>query len=322
MTRHDYLLHVFYQALSDGADPLWFALLREVTATGLMFGLVLYGKKSFSIEREDYGRFLFLGLCSFVNVVGTVIALGYLSATRYSVMQPSIPVWGCLISASLGYERLTLMKGVGILLAVAGAVLIDAWEASDGDDDNSEGDMVIGSVIVVTQCFAMACLTVFQRPMVMKYPTESVTYTYYGIGSLITVLTCIAWFQRFQISELYFDGNAFAWIALAYATIFATLFAYNAISWAVLRLPPGVVTTYSTLQPVGTAILSIIVWGRMITLPEVVGGIIVALGLILTVVGRQWEQQENTEIEERENKSQVSTIETSQVDEPLLSKHH
>lgn len=173
------------QALSEGADPLWFALLREVLATALMYLFVLYGNHTFRIEREDYARFAFLGVCSFTNVVGTVVALGYLSATRYSIMQPSIPIWGCLISSFLGYERLTLMKNFGILLAVAGAVLIDTWTTGEEDDDSS--DLLLGSMLVALQCFAMACLTVFTRPMVQKYPASCVTFGYYGIGSIITV---------------------------------------------------------------------------------------------------------------------------------------
>ncbi|CAM9306113.1 unnamed protein product, partial [Ectocarpus fasciculatus] len=272
------------QALSDGADPLWFALLRECLATVLMFMFVLYGQHSVRIDRQDYARFAFLGVCSFINVVGTVVALGYLSATRYSVMQPSIPIWGSLISCFLGYERVTPMKTFGIFLAVAGAVLIDTWSVGNEDDDSD--DPLLGSVLVVVQCLAMACLTVIQRPMVEKYPTSCVTFVYYGIGSFITVLVCVGWVQRFSTTDLYFDGQSFAWIALGYATLFATFFAYNAISWAVLRLPPGVVTAYSTLQPVGTVILSLIVWGRMVTLPEGVGGVLVAFGLIATVVGR------------------------------------
>jgi drug/metabolite transporter (DMT)-like permease len=260
-----------------------------VLATALMFAFARYGGHAVRIEREDYPRFAFLGCCSFLNVVGTVVALGYLSATRYSIMQPSIPIWGGLISAALGYERLTPTKTFGVLLAVAGAVLIDTWDPGGGGDDDSS-DVLLGSLLVVVQCMAMACLTVFQRPMVLKYPPACVTFAYYAVGSLITVLVCIGWLSRFSTADLYFDGNAFAWIALAYATVFATLFAYNAISWAVVRLPPGVVTAYSTLQPVGTAVLSVIVWGRVVTLPEVVGGALVALGLLATVVGRRWEQ--------------------------------
>lgn len=132
------------------------------------------------------------------------------------------------------------------------------------------------------------------------------------------VLVCIGWFQRFSFSDLYFSGEYFAWVALGYATLFATLFAYNAISWAVLRLPPGVVTAYSTLQPVGTVLLSFLIWGRMVTLPEGVGGFLVALGLVATVVARKWEDDSAEENIVVESEGDASTDDKESAAEPLL----
>lgn len=276
------------QALNDGADPLMFALYRELTASALMLGIIRYEQHLLKVEKADWSRFFFLGACSFTNVVGTIIALGYLSATRYAILQPSIPVWACLISVALGFERLTVFKSIGILLSVGGAVLIETWSEGDSDDDSS--NVLLGTIIVIIQCTAMASITVFQKPLLAKYPSPCVTFVYYGIGSILTVLMAIAWCTRFTVYDFYFNGEKTPWIALAYATIFASLFAYNAISWAGARLSPSVVTVYWTLQPVGTVVLSLIVWGRVVTVPEAVGGLLVCLGLITTVWGRRQEE--------------------------------
>ena len=80
-----------------------------------------------------------------------------------------------------------------------------------------------------------------------------------------------------------------------YASIFATAFAYNTYSFVSKTLSPSVVTIYSTLQPVGTAVLSVVLFGKVIGLSEAVGGIIVALGLAVTVIGRRRELSEGAE---------------------------
>ncbi|CAM9560383.1 unnamed protein product, partial [Ectocarpus fasciculatus] len=265
-------------ALTGGAaDPLIFVLYRECLASVLMYLFVKFQGQKLRIDKEDFARFFFLGVCSFINVVGTVIALGYISPTKYSVMQPSVPVWGSLISAALGYERLTTMKSMGIALAVSGAVLMKMWSTGAEVEDDSK--VMIGTLLVLTQCVSMACLLVFQKPMVTKYHPACVTFTYYTVGTIITMLVVLTQWRKFDSSDLSFHHDAFVWIALVYVTIFATLFAYNAIGWAVVRLSPGVVTLYSTLQPVGTVFLSFLVWGRYPTTPEIVGGTLVALGL-------------------------------------------
>ena len=178
-------------ALTGGAaHPLIFVIYRECLASVLMYLFVKYQGHQLRIDTEDFVRFVCLGLCSFVNVVGTVIALGYISPTKYSIMQPSVPVWGSLISAALGYERLTPTKSAGIALAVSGAVLMKMWSAGSEVEDDSK--VMIGTLIVLTQCVSMACLLVFQKPMVTKYPPACVTFTYYTVGTVITMLVVLA----------------------------------------------------------------------------------------------------------------------------------
>ena len=41
------------------------------------------------IDKEDYPRILMLGMFSFINVVGTVLALQYITAVQYSGMGSS-----------------------------------------------------------------------------------------------------------------------------------------------------------------------------------------------------------------------------------------
>ncbi len=112
-----------------------------------MLGIIRYEQHVLKVEKTDWSRFCFLGACSFTNVVGTIIALGYLSATRYAILQPSILLWACLISVAKGFEKLTLFKSIDISLSVGGAVLIESWSEGDSDDDSS--NVLLGTIIVI-----------------------------------------------------------------------------------------------------------------------------------------------------------------------------
>ena len=78
---------------------------------------------------------------------------------------------------------------------------------------------------------------------------------------------------------------------MGYAAAFGTAFNYNAYSWAGTIIAPGVISIYSTLQPIGTAVLSFMFLGAKTTLGEILGGVLVIVGLIITVAARDIESK-------------------------------
>jgi drug/metabolite transporter (DMT)-like permease len=283
-----------YAIHNKGADAMIFALYREILATLFMGCFVIYRgipMNRYCIDTQDFSRFFYLGFCSFGNVVFTILSLQYLSANSYSVMQPIIPVIAMIISISIGLEPFTLIKVSGIALAVCGALFIEFWKAATGEQKPADNiDYVLGIILVVLQVFLMANLIVYSKSMLIKYDPPLVTFIYYSIGSTITLILAICWHSRYKsYKQFYFDGEPFPWIALAYASIVATMFAYNALGWSGRRLVPSITSVYNTIQPIGTVCLSYIFLGDVVTINELFGGLFVIIGLILTVIGRHSE---------------------------------
>ena len=278
-------------AMQNGTDPFVFALYRELMASVYMFAYAKLSGFEINIDKSDWFRFAILGLFSFVNVVGAMLALQYISATRFSIFQPSIPCFATMISISIGLEQFTILKGLGIALAVGGAVITEAWKTSGSDNDETEGNVLLGTIIAVFQVLAMASLIVFSKPILHKYPSPVVTVVFYSIGSFYTLLLCAAWAYSFKPEYFYFDGDVLSWVALAYAATFATLYPYNAFSWAGKYLTPSAITVYNTFQPVGTIVLSLLILGSVLTLPEGLGAAMVIVGLLVTVYGQRFEKK-------------------------------
>ena len=276
-------------AMKDGADPFVFVLYRELGAAALMYAYAKYCGVDMKIDRCDWVRFLLLGFFSFVNVVGAMLALKYISATRFAIFQPSIPCISTFIGILVGLERMTLLKGFGIALAVGGAVITELWKNNSSDDD--EANVTLGTIIVSCQVVGMAALVVFMKPMLSKYPPAVVTVTYYSIGGFYTLILTCALAYSFVPGDLIFHSELLPWLALAYAATFATFYPYNALSWAGKQLTPGITTIYCTFQPVGTILLSLMILGTVITLSEGLGTMMVIAGLVLTVYAQQYEKK-------------------------------
>ena len=130
-----------------------------------------------------------LGLCSFVNVVGAMLALKYISPTMFSIYQPSIPCIATVISIFLKMETLTSLKAVGIVISVGGAIIAEVWK-QDGSSgsDAADNSVVVGTVIVTCQVVGMACLVVFSKPVLDKYPPPVVILVYYAISTGYTIV--------------------------------------------------------------------------------------------------------------------------------------
>eukprot|EP01041_Mallomonas_annulata_P012921 gene12921-27255_t len=281
-------------ALRGGANPLIFALYREILSSIFMGVFVVLRKVSFKVDLCDFNRFVFVGLSSFINIVGTAISLQYISPSRYSILQPSIPIMACLVSVLIGIEKLTMWKCTGILIAAGGAVLVEVFS----EHVEYENNIILGTSLVLIQCFGMANVIVFQVPLIQKYDTALVTFVYYGMGTIITLLICIGRAMYFTEDDLMFSKKPMAWIAVVYSAFFATFLTYNVYSWAGKIVTPSIVTVYSTLQPVGTTILAFIFLGHLIFTFQIIGGLLVICGLCVTVYS-QYREKLNIEVNTR-----------------------
>jgi len=283
--------------LNSGTNPLIFAVFREVSASILMIGVFYMTEMQkdkeqrvsiSALRKEDIPRVLFLGLCSFTNVVGFVVALSLTSAANCAAAQPTIPVFACLMAVIIKQELLTAQKGVGILVSAGGAIAV-ALAASEADaSTRTSQDVILGNVVLVVQCFGMAALLVFQKAM--KYPAPLVSLYFYSTGTLMTVLVSIYYvFTDITVWEI--SGSSF-WVALGYTAVFSTAYNMVVMAYTVKILNSTLTSLYSALQPVGTVVLSVIFLGSSVTVLEVVAGVLVIAGLLVTTQARLKEQRE------------------------------
>jgi drug/metabolite transporter (DMT)-like permease len=244
-----------------------------------------------------------------------MLALRYISATRFAIFQPLIPCIASFISIMLGIDEFTVIKLTGICIAVGGAVMAVVWNA---ESDESELNVPLGTAIASFQIFAMACLVVFQKKLLSRYESTTLTFIYYSIGGVLTLLLDVGvlvvwylfdWGMAITLKDLTFDSNAFVWMGLLYAASFATLFPYNAMAFACKILAPSVTTVYCTIQPVGTILLSLIILQVVVTLPEGLGCCLVVIGLFITVYGQLREKKMRAQSRGKSGDSDMSFLE-------------
>ncbi len=264
----------------DGADPLVFCMYRIILGTTLMHAYVRYYGMSMVIDPQDYLRFFFLGVLSFLSMILTAFCLTYIAPSRFAIFQPSIPCIVAGLSMLAGLEKLSRLKILGIAVAVGGAVLTEMWKFQS--IDSAELDIPLGTGLAIGQVLSMGVLLVGVKPLLNKYQPAVVSCVYFTVATVATILLCLARIDTFPPGAFHFNNQYMPWVALVYAAVFTTLFAFIALSWGSKYLNPSASTAYFTFQPLGTIVLSAIILGSVVTLPEVVGGLMIIAGLGIT----------------------------------------
>ena len=159
-------------------------------------------------------------------------------------------------------------------------------------------------------------MIVFQKKLLKKYDPAVTTLVYYSIGTFFTIILCAVFSSYFVKEDFIFYGDQLAWIAVGYASTFATLFAYNATSWSNKRLTPSVTTVYNTLQPIGTVILSYLILSTTPTSAELIGGLVIVLGLIVTVHDKSDDDQRDLGPDGQEGYQDYVPIFTTAIQSP------
>lgn len=137
-----------------------------------------------------------------------------------------------------------------------------------------------------SQCFFSANLIVFQKKLLELYDSDVVTFVYYCLTTIYIAVICVILYDSLSIGDFTFHNEKFPWFAVAYSTVFVSLIAGYISSWSGKRLVPSISSVYMTLQPVGTFLLSWIFFNYIPTSNEVLGGIVVLIGLIITLYGK------------------------------------
>ncbi len=298
--------------LKDGnTDAFVFAFWREILSTILMVFLFHYihHDQNFNLKTslsiiynvlfgQDCKSFIFLGFCSFLNVMGATLALSMTDASIFAILQPLIPCVATSISIMTGFEGYTHVKCIGICMAVIGAVVVEVWGGTSSSTSSTSS--LIGLIIIIIQVTACGTYLVYQKPILAKYHSTLVTLLYYTVGTAFTSITifCYSLWTNLSSSSMILDAAVFPWLGITYVVVFSTLFAWNAFSYAGKYLSPSLCTVFMSLQPVFTAIMMYLVYNQVLTTPQYFGAVLVIGGMVVTVKGSD---QENEEIDVNTN---------------------
>ena len=252
-------------------EPLAVAAIRTLGAAPVLF-LIGWRLTPRVPPLGDLFRLALLGLLgACFNQLLYITGLNYTTATSAAILMPSIPVFAAMLAGLLGIERMAWKRWMGVILAVAGA-LIMLGMAGLGLSRTA----LLGNALVLLNCASFALYLVLQRPLLERLHPMTVL----GWAFLFGGLAVLAAGLPSLLSTHFASIPAAAWWGIAYIVLIPTIVNYSINIWAVRRSSPTLVAAYTTLQPVSASVLAVLFLQETVGLREVLGFILIVAGLV------------------------------------------
>ena len=268
--------HVTAKSAMRQLHPLALAGLRVAVATPVLLLIATLAQSRVPASHpripgaHDQLRLALLGLFGvFTNQLLFILGLSHTTAINAGILMPSIPAFTVLVALVSGVERVSAGRLLGVLLSMAGALVLLRPHrfALDGT--------ALGNLLVLANCLSYAIFLVLQRPMLRRLPPLTViawAFAWGGAG-----LVAVSWPHLAALQPQLFPVAL--WWKLGYIVVLGAVVVYPMNTWAIGRSSPVLVAAYTTLQPLGTAVLAAVLLGERMGWIEAVSFALIACGL-------------------------------------------
>ena len=251
--------------------PLTVVLARVGIAAAILLAVTLFLGHSLPRTLSAWTPFLVMGLLnnavpfSFLTAGQTIVSVGLAA-----IINGMTPLFTALVMASFREERLTAPRVVGVLLGVAGVILISRLDAAVADARL----LGIGLCLAATLSYGFAALW-GRRHLSDVPPLKSATCQLLSstlVMALVVAIVDRPWTLPMPGTEI--------WLALGGLALFGTAIAYVVFFEILTRAGASNVMLVTLLMPVTALLLGNLFLAEPVFVRELAGAATIGLGLL------------------------------------------
>ena len=268
---------VIKYALTHGFAPLAYAAIRFGLGS-MIFAGITYGREgSLRVQRRDV--WLLCGVVAvslYLNQMSFAYSIKQTSASTVALLFGTLPIFVGIISWLTGIERPHLREWLAIGVSFSGVALVAA--DAEGGLSGDLGGILIGMLAPIT----WALYSVLVSPLLRRYSPYRIS-TVVGLAAIVPLAATAA---PQLAREHWGDVSTLAWGAVAYSMLLS--FVITNVLWftAIDRVGANRASIYANLQPFLGAGFAVLALGETMSTLQIVGGIVIAAGILLARVRR------------------------------------
>lgn len=231
-----------------------------------------------------------------------ISGLYFTTATITTLFSPAAIIATAVISVLVKHEKGSILKFIGIAIAVIGAIftilaltLSKSSTSSSGFTFSLTG--LIGSVCLILNVIAYGAFVNIQMHIMSKRGIPPLTVSSWSClyGLIFTSITAIPFVPNCD----FVNATWQAWYAVVYAGTFGASLSWTLNTAASKYTQPTMMAIHQTAMPVWTAILSYILLGEMIPWYAAGGAVLVVAGVVCVAIAK-YKDAKNKKIAEIE----------------------
>jgi drug/metabolite transporter (DMT)-like permease len=262
--------------LTHGFQPLAYSTLRYATAAAIFIALTVCLERALRVRRRDLRLVLGAALLLFVNQIGFVYALDRTTASTVGLILGATPIFAALIAVVLGLDRLSARFWLATVVSFAGVGLVAVGGAGEVSAD------AIGIVMSIVTAATWAGYSIVVTPLQERYSPYRVSALVLGVT---TLGLAVAGSSQTASQDLALGWEV--WSLFAFAVL-GPLVVTTVLWFRTLdRIGAARATLAANLHPFVAAVFAVILLSESMTLVQVAGGVLIAVGIGLARMRRR-----------------------------------
>jgi drug/metabolite transporter (DMT)-like permease len=254
--------------------PFGLNLFRVAICVFLFWGVWMLGKTAAGIERKDWKQFFLCALTGIaINQMLFLKGLTMTSTVHASLLMLTTPLLITVFALWVLKERLTKIKGLGLLLGIAGAIMIVA--SREGGEQHA--DYLLGDLLIFVNAISYSLYFILVKPLMAKYNPLHVIRWIFTIGFFL--ILPFGWsdavdtdFYSFAITD---------WLAFSAVILLGTFLAYYFNGYGISKLGASITGAYIYTQPIFAVIISSIILKETLSLQKIIAACLIFSGVYL-----------------------------------------
>ena len=267
-------------ALDEDMPPLLIACARLLIATLALTPIVVrrYRERLAQLSRGELGLIALAGICLALHFTTWVTSLQYTTVLVSVVIVSTGPIWVAILEVLFLHIRLSRLVILGLLVALAGGVVIGLPlnAAQGGEDLNAT---MTGALFSLVGALTVSVYMLIGRKLRTRLPVIPYVWLVYGFASICALI--VIGLSSTPVTG--FRGQGY--LVLLAMGLVPQLIGHSSLNYLLEYFPAAMVSMFSQLEPIGSAILAVILFNELPPGKQIAGSVIIIIGVILASRG-------------------------------------
>ncbi|MFE3575604.1 DMT family transporter [Lysinibacillus sp. NPDC059133] len=241
----------------------------------LIMAPLFFGKYTNEIKKltiRDWGFSSVAGIFLAFHFILWFESLHYTSVASSTVLVTLQPLFAFVGTYFFFKENITLKTILAGAVAIVGSILI-SW-----GDFKLSGTAFYGDMLALIACALVTAYFLFGQDVRKRLSLVTYTMLVYAVSTITLFIYVLIKGESFG------PYPTMDWIWFILLAIVPNLFGHTLFNWSIKYVSTNVVSIAILFEPIGAAVLALLIFKEYLIATQIIGGLIVIVGILLFVV--------------------------------------